>query len=134
MSLAARLARLDKVFRNGPGREDTRSGPRLSDAIRAIDGYIKRLQDHIEQQEKDPQGFWEDYDVERYGCTLREHQRHVDDICRQADERHEQWKREYRPDFVGRRTLTDDRIDELTAEIEEIEEEIRVIDNMGGGG
>lgn len=136
MSLESRLAKLDRVFRRGPGLSETRPGPSTRETILAIDSVIRRLEEHVEHHEEH-RGVLEVPDLEKYGGeTLSQHIKRVERMCRENDEAREQWCRVHRPDLLGRANNSeiDDNIAALNAEIEQIEAELNAIDNQGGGG
>ena len=97
------------------------------DVLVGIDSIIKRLQWSIAHPEED--------DVERYGETLLSHMKRVRAVEKEYDKRHEQWKREHRPDLLNRPpTITDEHLAEVYAEIDEDIAELEAIENQGGGG
>ncbi len=134
MSLQARLDRLDRAFRRGPGHVSPSPGPTTRDTILAIDTVIQRLEEHVEYHEQNP-GSIEVPDLDRYGETLSQHMKRVNDMCAEHDRISEEWRRANRPDLPPRGdSEIDKRIAALTAEIERVEEEIRAANNVGGGG
>jgi hypothetical protein len=124
MSLEARLARLDRIFRGPGGRveeEEEAAGPRISEALRAIDGLIEHLESGA------------DYDAE--------HRRRVDAFVKEAARRADERRRLERPDLARTRpTLVsqfsdiDKEVDRLEEEIAELEAELNAADTSGGGG
>ncbi len=124
MSIKRRLARLES---DAPDpKPASPEGPRPAEVIGEHDKLIARLGEHIRKEEADPEGYDEGYDEAYYGESFESHEKRVDKLLKEADEFHEGWRREHRPDLAG--------VPEIDRKIAEVEAEIRRELEEGGGG
>ncbi len=127
--------RIERLEAEAPEpRPDLDGRPRPVPAIRALDGLIGRLAEHVRVLENDPDAFFEGYDDAHYGETIEGHTARVDALLEALDEWEEEWRREHRPDLVGVPNEIEDRIAEIEAEIREHRHEIRTLEAEGEGG